>query len=307
MPSRMRVAAERYGAKGHRVFPVAWSQKVPRIPKSECAFYQSLSPKAPWQKEGAGGFHTAPCDPRAIRTVWTIYDGRIGYAMPPTRVAVDVDDPKALDGLAAANPGLHESLMEVRARTAVVRTRRGEHIYMDVPEGVEVRQTHSAALLRIAADNPRHFLDLKVGSKGYTLLPPSPGYAWVRGSLDSVAVMPEDWVLALTVDSEPPRPPRPLTRLWMPGEPRPAATVDLRPSTFTRPLIPDDGEVYAAGVPRHPILRSVARAMRGDGADYEEIEARLLMLNETIFECPKEGWKVKMLARSTCERFERGR
>ena len=307
--AEIRQAAVSYAEAGLRVFPVAIGTKRPLIKTADVTRWQARMKLADWQKPGRGGQHTATDDPRVVGHLWSgVYAGaRIGYAIPPDVVVLDVDRGDALTDLRDLQPGLYRSLhLRVMEQTPIARTPRGMHVYARLPEGVRVRQTHASAIAHLPHDHPRMIIDLKACG-GWTILPPSAGYAWKRGDLRAgpPAYLPPDWTQALERRPEPPLP-EPV-RAWLPGRPpEPRRAVCLRPSTFRRPLAPEPGTQWPRGTPRHPILRAVGCAMVAAGAGAADVLARLREVNGAWFADPKADRLLVVLANDLVYRYGKG-
>lgn len=291
--THVKLAALAYGAKGIRVFPVAQDRKAPCIARNDAPAFQELDDLAPWQTPGKGGQHTAHSAEMAIRSMWMCYsDARIGCALEPGTVVIDLDD----DRLLRHHPDLHQLLED--ADTFVVQARRGRHYYFTLPEGLVLTQSVGSHNTRLPAEHPRCLVDLKVGGAGWAILPPSDPYTHVRGEIDDLAILPPEWVDTLTDDG-------PAVSEVPDGE-----HAALRPSTFTSgggATVPDTSSgKLPEGTARHPILLAQAGKLRQQGLDRAEIEAVLLSLNERLFEVPKDPALVRTLARDAAERYEAG-
>lgn len=123
--------------------------------------------KTPWI---ATGFKGATRDPRLIRDWWRRYpEAGIGFAVPEGVLVVDVD------------PRNGGSLPEGLPQTRTASTRSdGTHAYFMVPAGL--------SFVGQAAKG----VDLKGPGKGYVLLPPTPGYTWVRAG--AMAALPQSFI-----------------------------------------------------------------------------------------------------------------
>ena len=290
------LAALAYGAKGVRVFPVAQDSKTPCIPRADAPAYQELADLAPWQEIGKGGQHCAHSAEDAVRIMWLHNGGaRIGCALEPGTIVIDLDH----DGLAEHCPDLHGLLDS--ADTFVVATARGRHYYFTLPEGLTVTQAAGSALSRLPEHHPRRLIDLKVGGKGWTVLPPSTPYTHVGGDVARLAALPPQWSAVLLDEGN-----DDLSSEVPDG----CGHVSIMPSTFTSgggATVPDvtRGKL-PEGTPRHPHLLAHAGRMRGMGCERPEIEAALLALNRRLFAVPKPEHLVRELARDVTERYEAG-
>ena len=123
--------------------------------------------KTPWV---ATGFKAASRDPRLIKDWWRRYpEAGIGLAVPEGVLVVDVDPRNG--GVRPA--GLPET------RTAETRS-AGTHLYFVVPAGL--------SFVGQAAPG----VDLKAAGKGYVILPPTPGYTWLRTG--AMAPLPQSFI-----------------------------------------------------------------------------------------------------------------
>ena len=182
----------------------------------------------------------------------------------------------------AAAPDLAAALD--RLDTFEVRTPSGgEHYHLTADEGA-YRQ------------GPFPGGDLKVGGKGYVLLPPSPGYARVSGDLDALAAAPPD--LAAFLDEQP--------RQYRGAATARRGAVKLTRFTSHEPTVPVQDTKLPPRTPRHPILFGEACAMRGRGWGHAEILAAIRAMNQRLFEEPKADHLIDALAADVCERFPAG-
>ena len=315
MPDLMLSAALRYAAGGHRVFPIRlrprWERakppappdgwdKVPPLHGPRKGGWRNPDP-ARWQRADRGGFHQASCRADLVRGLWAAAPGAsVGYALPPDRVAVDIDGQGCLERLPADLRRLLEG-----AETLIIGTpgHQGWHVYWQLPPGVEVRQTAARGISRLPADHIRRIVDIRACGKGLCVLPPSGhewgSYATLRGSLDRLEMMPEEWIDAL--NAEAPASPAPAR------EPRPApaagggmeigrARASLRPGTYggawtdaMEQVMPPDGRRWPDGTGRHPMLLPAASAMRETGWDREVARRELHGMNERLWERPKDA------------------
>lgn len=127
---------------GWRVFPC-----IPNGPKA----------KAPYT---TNGFHDATYDPEIIRAWWERWpDAMIGAPVPDELVVIDIDPRNggSLDAIEAVAGKLPETLTSWSGRED-----GGRHMYFWRPQGVNLTST------RLPAG-----VDLKVGGRGYCILPPS--------------------------------------------------------------------------------------------------------------------------------------
>lgn len=136
-------AALALAARGVAVFPVG-ADKAPRTPR---------------------GFHDASTDPDVIKSWgWAWLEDGVMIGSPPAEgvVVIDVDPRNGGDKTLALFPAL--------PLTRTVRTRSGgSHFYLRIDPHLKLR-----GVLGPGVDVKRH-------AKGYTVIPPSPGYVWVRG------------------------------------------------------------------------------------------------------------------------------
>ena len=205
---------------------------------------------------------------------------RIGYAPPPGVIIIDVDN----DSLRLKHPALWTELET--SDTFVVQTRRGFHFYF---EGEGLNQTTAAGVSSLPDDHPLRCVDIKVGGRGITILPPSPPYTHLRGRPDRLAPLPDAMMAEFSA--------RPAGR----------GGVLLRPSSFrSGDSDPVGGEKRPAGSPRHPSLLAEAGRLRARGYDEGAILECLRDLNQRLFDDPKEDDKVIAMARDVCERYAAG-
>ncbi len=163
--------ALRWAADACAVFPCRPATKAPLVP---------------------GGFHDATTDAALIRDWWGRWPGAlIGMptGAPSGLVVADLDVKGGRDGVAA-----FEALRAGREMPPhpLVRTRSGglHHYFAAVPDRP----------VRCSAGRLAPGVDVR-GEGGYIIVPPSPGYVFVRGGS---APPPPPWLLDLL--SPPPRP-----------------------------------------------------------------------------------------------------
>ena len=298
-------AAQDYAAAGHRVFPVrvyrdkkgSWV-KVPALRCPRKGGPVNRFPAA-WQDPSKGAIHQASRNVDEVTGMWLAHPGcAIGYGAPPRVVIVDVDGAAMLARLRASRPDL--ALLLEQADTFRVRTpgHRGLHVYYGLLAGMVVGQTAAAGLTRAGEDDVRRMVDVRVGGRGLTVLPPSRtaagAYEVDHGTLDELEVLPVEWAAALA------------------GRPRPVAaskpapvrrSVSLKPSTYTpggsileSDPGPPGGGKWPAGTGRHPILFPRACAMRELGWPIERALAETHETNLRIFEDPKDAGLVEPMS-----------
>lgn len=148
--------------RGYSVFPVA-EDKSPRTPRGHLDATSSLA-----TIEG-----------------WT-WDGGIGLVIPDRTFVVDVDP---------RNGGWEtfDSLINTYGEWALTRTVRtrsgGRHYYFALPDDRDLRGKLGPGV------------DIKKPGRGYVLVPPTPGYTYLRGGKPTAA---PKWLLdELTVDRRP--------------------------------------------------------------------------------------------------------
>ena len=186
-------AAISYARGGHRVFPVDARRKCPLRPPP--APGDPDLPLADWQDRTKGGFHAGVCDERLVHTWWSArYRGAgIGYSIPPDVFVLDDDGG---DGPERVRSSLLAG--ELRRCTSVVETARGRHFYFRLPAGAPCPARGAA--IGLPRDHIRRIFDVKGGGAGYSILPPSPGKAWLEGSLDTAPEASEELLRALSTD-----------------------------------------------------------------------------------------------------------
>lgn len=115
----------------------------------------------------ARGFKDATTDPETIRA-WSWKDATIGAAIPQGLVVLDVDPRNGGDATLALFPNV--------PATRTARTRSGgRHYWLVVPPDLALRGSLGPGV------------DIKRAGKGYVIVPPSPGYAWIRGGRPAYA------------------------------------------------------------------------------------------------------------------------
>jgi hypothetical protein len=139
--------------RGYRVFPVG-ADKAPRTPN---------------------GHHDGTSDPETIRG-WS-WDGGIGLVIPDRVFVVDIDPRNGGDATMQAIYDVHGRLPHTRV---VLTGGGGEHWYFSLPDDRELRGKLGPGV------------DIKKPGRGYVLVPPTPGYTYLRGGKPSPA---PDWLL----------------------------------------------------------------------------------------------------------------
>ena len=300
--AEMRNAAICWACAGHRVFPVRLKQtrdgwmKMPAM-KSPRNGGQPCPDPAPWQDAGKGGFHQGSKDPGWVSAVWAVYSGAaIGYAMPPGVVVLDIDGQECLNRLPEE---LRRHVIETGTFRVSTPGHSGWHVYHATD--AEIGQTQCSEL----------GVDVRVGGRGLTLLPPSScaagAYSTLGGSLDALEPLPRVWVDALSKARPASRTPSPGTA----GRVNGARTVSLNPDDYVdgqsvlnkSPRNPKGGK-WPAGTGRHPILLSRAAAMRHAGWPKDGALHVLQIMNQEIFAEPKDPELVERLVVDVWDRYE---
>lgn len=146
-------AAVLIAKRGNRVFPVG-ADKAPRTPN---------------------GHHDGTTVEEVIRA-WR-WDGGIGLVIPERTFVLDVDPRNGggdtMNALLKINGGLPLT-REVRTQSG------GRHLYYALPDDRELRGKLGPGV------------DIKKPGRGYVLVPPSPGYVYIRGGRPVPA---PDWLL----------------------------------------------------------------------------------------------------------------
>lgn len=169
-PNHLLRAALEHAERGVPVFPCkpdkrpairkCWEAKKKNLTGEKLAAHARTCPR------DGHGFHDATTDPEKIRKWWTKYPGAL-IGSPAERwfvLDVDVRPDGGIDGWAElaeleCQNGKLPDTMRVRTPSG------GGHIYLEDFEGVG----NSRGSLPEG-------LDIRGGGKGYTILPPSPGY-----------------------------------------------------------------------------------------------------------------------------------
>ncbi len=130
------------------------------------------------------GFKDASTD-IAVVSAWSWEDAIIGAAIVEGQVVIDVDPRNGGDDTLALFPKI--------PKTRTTRTRSGgRHYWLLIPNEVTLRGSLGPGI------------DVKRPDKGYVIVPPSPGYTFVRGG--ALARMPEwlldELVLQIRADSD---------------------------------------------------------------------------------------------------------
>lgn len=229
-------AALRYAGMGCPVFPVRPGDKQPLTGR---------------------GFHDASDDPCQVAQWWRQWpDANIGLPVPEGLMVLDVDGEAGRASLAALE-AQHAPL----PATATVRTGRGEHLWLALADGANVR---------CSAGKFGNGLDVRAKG-GYVLLPPSVHASGSRykGTGDSRVADCPGWLLGL-LGTEPPK-----------------------TTAHEEGIIPE-GQ-------RHQHLLGMAGAMRRRGAGGRAIEAALLAENTARCHPPKPETEVRKLARDAAQ------
>lgn len=151
--SELADAAIKLADAGVRVFPCG-PDKAPRTPN---------------------GYYDATTNLEIVKA-WDWAKGMIGAPVPPGTVIIDVD-PR--NGGSDTMKLLRENGKQL-PKTKTARTKSGGfHYYLSVPEDIVLRGRLGPGV------------DVKRAGKGYVIVPPSPGYAWIS---DGQADAPE-WLL----------------------------------------------------------------------------------------------------------------
>jgi putative DNA primase/helicase len=107
------------------------------------------------------GFHDATTDLDIVRA-WSWDDALIGAAIGEGQIVIDVDPRNGGDDTLA--------LFSKLPRTRTTKTRSGgRHYWLHIPKEITLRGTLGPGI------------DVKRPGKGYVIVPPSPGYAYIRG------------------------------------------------------------------------------------------------------------------------------
>jgi hypothetical protein len=146
-------AAVLLAQRGNRVFPTG-ADKAPRTPR---------------------GFHDGTTDIGVVEG-WDWEGGGIGLVIPDRVFVVDVDPRNGGTGTWNAAQAGHSL-----PGTRTVRTQSGGvHLYYSLPDDRELRGSLGPGV------------DIKKPGRGYVLVPPSPGYSFLRGGKPSPA---PEWLL----------------------------------------------------------------------------------------------------------------
>ena len=200
---------------------------------------------------------------------------------------LDADEEGAEERLRAVRPDLADELWECGA---VVQSGRGKHYYFKAPDKhPPVAQSAGKAIKHLPDTHIRKMFDVKGGGAGYTVLPPTNGREWDRGSLDTIHEASAALLKAL--EDEPAA--------------APGGRVRQSLSTFGPGREPLTGTL-PKGTPRHPVLRDEMYALRMRGYGQDEIEALMLALNRRLFEEPKPDDVVIEQVRYLCANVEAG-
>ena len=209
------------------------------------------------------GFHSATTDVGLVADAWSIADYNIGAAIPTGCVVLDPDGEQGERELAQ----LHAELGPLPPTVEVI-TGRGRHLWYRHRRPVE--QTALA---------PK--LDVRVGGKGYVVVPPSlhesgKRYRWKTNGLtfQGIPFLPDAWESRLT-----------------------------RRETGVRRL--QQGGTAILDGERNTALASVAGSLRRIGLDEEELAASLLVINDRRCRPPLERDEVERIAHSI-SRYDTG-
>lgn len=122
------------------------------------------------------GFHDGTTDIGVIEG-WDWEDGGIGLVIPDRVFVVDIDPRNGGHATLEMLVDAHESLPATRR----VSTRSGgAHFYFSLPDDRELRGSLGPGV------------DIKKPGRGYVLVPPSPGYTYLRGGKPAPA---PEWLL----------------------------------------------------------------------------------------------------------------
>lgn len=151
-------AAVLLAQRGSRVFPVG-ADKAPRISSGHLGASDIPERVQQWADDGL------------------FEDGGIGLVIPARVFVVDVDPRNGGDATLLAALGGAEWL----PRTRTVKTRsNGRHYYYSLPDDLELRGSLGPGV------------DIKKPGRGYVLVPPTPGYTYLRGGRPAPA---PEWLL----------------------------------------------------------------------------------------------------------------
>ena len=150
----LAAAAVLLAQRGYRVFPVG-PDKAPRTARGHLDGSSVPETVRKWQWEGGG----------------------IGLVIPERTFVLDVDPRNGGDATLEAAVGY---LGHLPATRTVKTQSGGRHFYFVLPDGRELRSSLGPGI------------DIKKPGRGYVLVPPSPGYSFLRGG--DPAPAPE-WLL----------------------------------------------------------------------------------------------------------------
>ena len=168
-PLELAAAALWWAQRGFAVLPLLEGSKAPR-PAREVAQVAGwpLEPGKPL----LGGFYQATTELETVARWWRRWpQANLGYALPEGQVLVDLDESDAAQRLTQAGFLLPPTLS--------VFTLRGQHLLYRLPVGVTLRQGCLADAGKVRSGEPAWSslpqvrMDLRVGGKGYAILPPS--------------------------------------------------------------------------------------------------------------------------------------
>ena len=143
-------------------------QAALNLARAGVAVFPVAEDKAPLTPHG---FHDATTDRRIIRA-WSWPSG-IGAAIPEGQFVLDVDPRNGGDDTLALFPSLPP--------TRTTKTQNGgRHYWLYTHNGIALRGKLGPGV------------DVKRAGKGYVLVPPSPGYVWIRGGKIEFA---PDWLV----------------------------------------------------------------------------------------------------------------
>lgn len=156
----LKQAALKLAARGYRIFPVA-EDKAPRTARG----------------------HLDGTTDVAVIEGWDWEDGGIGLVIPDRTFVVDIDPRNG----GVATISTLEQIDNTLPATRTVRTQSGGlHLYFALPDDRELRGKLGPGV------------DIKKPGRGYVLVPPTPGYTYIRGGKPSPA---PEWLLdELTLD-----------------------------------------------------------------------------------------------------------
>ena len=168
--SLVHQAAMEFVRRGYRVFPASAASRAPWYAKGG---HEVWAP----DPLGAAGLRCATADRNVVESVWPLVPGVAVGLVPPVGVVVIDADEKHRTGIVGL---LLDRWPQLAAGGHHATRSNGGHFPLRLPVGVELSQS---------VDRERG-VDVRVGGRGYVIVPPCPGYRIVR-PFKQVEALPE--------------------------------------------------------------------------------------------------------------------